>query len=76
MNMSAQDFWSVYHDRLNFLNTVNPEDIHVRTTTEVRTHQVASALLFGMDSATSSRPWPVYTQPENVRDFYLCEHFI
>jgi len=74
--MSAQDFWSVYHDRLNFLNTVNPEDIHVRTTTEVRTHQVASALLFGMDSATSIRPWPVYTQPENVRDFYLCEHFI
>lgn len=38
----------------------------VRTTTEVRTHQVAGGILFGMDSKTSQERWPVYTQPENV----------
>jgi hypothetical protein len=72
-DMAVQDFWSVYHDQLDFLSTVNSEEIHMRTTTEVRTHQVASALLFGMDPATSKRPWPVYTQPQSVRNLFLCE---
>lgn len=61
-----QDFWSVYHDKLGFLANVNTEDIHVRTTTEVRTHQVAGGILFGMDPATAEIPWPVYTQPGSV----------
>jgi 2-phosphoxylose phosphatase len=72
--MPPQDFWSVYHGKLYFLKTVNPDDIHVRTTTEVRTHQVAGAMLFGIDPTTgmSRRPWPVYTQPEGVSNSHLC----
>jgi hypothetical protein len=70
--MWPQDFWSVYHERLNFLRTVNSEDIHVRATTEVRTHQVAGGILFGMDPTISKSPWPVYTQPEGVCNLCLC----
>ncbi|KAG6372592.1 phosphoglycerate mutase-like protein [Boletus reticuloceps] len=62
----GQDFWSVYHDKLGFLNTVDPRDIHVRTSTEVRTHQVAGAILYGMDPSTIGRQWPIYTQPQNI----------
>lgn len=56
----------MYHTKLGFLVDVNTEDICVRTTAEVRTHQVAEGILFGMDPATSGKPWPVYTQPESV----------
>ncbi|KAF8552843.1 phosphoglycerate mutase-like protein [Imleria badia] len=62
----GQDFWSVYHDELGFLDTVDPRDIYVRTTTEVRTQQVAGAILYGMDPSTIGRRWPVYTQPQNI----------
>ncbi|KAG8215761.1 phosphoglycerate mutase-like protein [Butyriboletus roseoflavus] len=62
----GQDFWSVYHDALGFLDTVDPRDIYVRTSTEVRTHQVAGAILYGMDPSTIGRRWPIYTQPQNI----------
>ncbi|KAN0078177.1 Histidine phosphatase superfamily [Tylopilus felleus] len=62
----GQDFWSVYHDTLRFLDVVDPRDIEFRTTTEVRTHQVAGAILYGMDPSTVGRRWPIYTQPENI----------
>ncbi|KIJ59604.1 hypothetical protein HYDPIDRAFT_33044 [Hydnomerulius pinastri MD-312] len=62
----GQDFWSVYHHKLGFLEHVNQEDIYVRTTTEVRTYQVAGGLLYGMDPSTVKQRWPVYTQPENI----------
>ncbi|KAH0835629.1 phosphoglycerate mutase-like protein [Lanmaoa asiatica] len=62
----GQDFWSVYHNELGFLDTVDPQDIHIRTSTEVRTHQVAGAILYGMDPSTIGRRWPIYTQPQNI----------
>ncbi|KAH7923012.1 phosphoglycerate mutase-like protein [Leucogyrophana mollusca] len=64
----GEDFWSVYHDELGFLDKVSEEDIYIRTTTEVRTHQVAGGFLYGMDSSTVNNKWPVYTQPENIDD--------
>lgn len=70
-----QDFWGVYHDTLGYLDTVNDRDIHVRTSTEVRTQQVAGAMLFGMDPKTLETPWPVYTQPESVCVFPFLFHF-
>ncbi|KAF9233181.1 phosphoglycerate mutase-like protein [Melanogaster broomeanus] len=62
----GQDFWSVYHGKLGFLEHVNTEDIYIRTSTETRTHQVAGAILYGMDPSTIKQQWPVYTQPGNI----------
>ncbi|KAF9223286.1 phosphoglycerate mutase-like protein [Gyrodon lividus] len=62
----GKDFWSVYHGKLGFLEHVNTADIYIRTSTEVRTHQVAGAILYGMDPSTVTQRWPVYTQPENI----------
>lgn len=62
-----QDFWSVYHDTLGFLETVNQNDILVRTSTEDRTIQVAGGVLFGMDPETATQTWKVVTQPSPVR---------
>ncbi|KII94408.1 hypothetical protein PLICRDRAFT_101602 [Plicaturopsis crispa FD-325 SS-3] len=61
----GKDFWSVYHGKLGFVN--NPtKDFWLRTSTEIRTHQVASGLLYGMDPSTATVPHKVYTQPENI----------
>ncbi|KAH7888873.1 phosphoglycerate mutase-like protein [Phlebopus sp. FC_14] len=62
----GRDFWSVYHHKLNFLTRVNQGEIHVRATTEVRTHQVAGAILYGMDPSTRKERWPIRTQPQNI----------
>ncbi|EIN05099.1 phosphoglycerate mutase-like protein [Punctularia strigosozonata HHB-11173 SS5] len=64
----GQDFWSVYSHKLGFLKTVNQKDMYIRTSTEDRTQQVASGLLFGMDPniVKSSKKWPLRTQPSNI----------
>ena len=62
----SQDFWSVYHHKLSFLGSVNMDDIHIRTSTEPRTMQVASGILYGMDPKTISQAWKVVTQPLSV----------
>ncbi|KAH8115072.1 phosphoglycerate mutase-like protein [Phellopilus nigrolimitatus] len=72
----GQDFWSVYHNKLGFLDSVNTGDILIRTSTEPRTFQVASGLLFGMDPATAYQTWPVTTQPDNIDSLppnYSCD---
>jgi len=61
-----QDFWSVYHDKLSFLKTVNEKDIFLRTSNELRTHQVAGGLLYGMDPNVQATTFPVHCQPDHV----------
>ncbi|KAI0040100.1 phosphoglycerate mutase-like protein [Auriscalpium vulgare] len=62
----GKDFWAVYHHKLGFLRSVDQSEIWVRTSTEDRTMQVASGMLFGMDPATAERSWPVFTQPSTI----------
>ncbi|KAI0054788.1 phosphoglycerate mutase-like protein, partial [Artomyces pyxidatus] len=62
----GKDFWELYHGTLGFLNQVDESEIHIRTSTEDRTMQVASGMLFGMDPASAQRSWPVYTQPSTI----------
>jgi hypothetical protein len=66
MMMRMQDLWAVYHGKLGFLKTVDERTIHVRTSTETRTFQVAGGLLYGMDRSIAHRPFKVHTQPDNV----------
>ena len=61
----------MYHDKVDFLPSVNTKDILVRTSTEDRTQQVAGGLLFGMDPETAKKSWPVFTQPSGVRGIYF-----
>ncbi|THG96106.1 hypothetical protein EW145_g7840 [Phellinidium pouzarii] len=71
----TQDFWSVYHDKVGFLQSVNPNDILVRTSTEPRTFQVAGGLLYGMDASTATKTWKVVTQPSTIDSLppdYAC----
>jgi 2-phosphoxylose phosphatase len=65
LHVKLQDFWSVYHDKLGFLKSVNEKDILLRTSTELRTHQVAGGLLYGMDPNVQAATFPVHCQPEN-----------
>jgi hypothetical protein len=67
LKQSIQDFWNVYHGKLQFLDTVNKEDLYIRTSSETRTHQVAGGLLYGMDPSSSKNSFPLHTQPTNVR---------
>jgi 2-phosphoxylose phosphatase len=63
----AQDLWELYHDRLGFLDAVDPCEIWIRTSTEDRTMQVAGAMLAAMDPQRAGQPWAVHTQPASVR---------
>ncbi|KAL5520558.1 hypothetical protein ACEPAG_9782 [Sanghuangporus baumii] len=72
----GQDFWSVYHTKLGFLRSVDEDDILIRTSTEPRTKQVASGLLFGMDPSTDTKTWKVVTQPspiDSIPPAYACD---
>ncbi|KZS89478.1 phosphoglycerate mutase-like protein [Sistotremastrum niveocremeum HHB9708] len=63
----GKDLISVYHDFLAGEGSgVTPENIHIRTSNEDRTYQVAGALLYGMDTSTKDVLWPVYVQPSNI----------
>ncbi|KAI8996247.1 phosphoglycerate mutase-like protein [Trametes punicea] len=71
----GQDFWSVYHEELDFLPSVNEKDIFIRTSTETRTFQVASGLLVGMDPGMATKTFPVTTQPspiDSIPPNYAC----
>ncbi|KAA1477624.1 phosphoglycerate mutase-like protein [Dentipellis sp. KUC8613] len=71
----GQDFWGVYHTKLGFLHQVDESEIFIRTSVADRTYQVSSGLLFGMDSATAHRSWPVYTEPSVIDSLvpnYAC----
>ncbi|KAH9927379.1 phosphoglycerate mutase-like protein [Amylocystis lapponica] len=73
--LHGKDFWSVYSDELGFLQTVNEDDIFIRTSTETRTFQVAGGLLAGMDSSMATRSFPVTTQPSpanSIPPAYPC----
>ncbi|EJD04724.1 phosphoglycerate mutase-like protein [Fomitiporia mediterranea MF3/22] len=73
----GQDFWSVYHTKLGFLENVDEADILVRTPTEPRTKEVAGGFLFGMDPRTAAKPWNVVTQPsviDSIPPNYACSH--
>jgi hypothetical protein len=61
----------VYHGKLGFLKAVDEKTLHVRTSTETRTFQVAGGVLYGMDKSMARRPFKVHTQPDNVR-FPFC----
>lgn len=61
-----QDFWSVYHGKLGFLQHVDERELYIRTSTETRTHQVAGGFLFGMDRSMLDRSFKIHTQPANV----------
>ncbi|VDB88336.1 unnamed protein product [Peniophora sp. CBMAI 1063] len=62
----GEDFWSVYHTELHFLDRVSPEKLYVRTGPSDRTNQVASALLAGMDSSLEHSSFTVYTEPSTI----------
>ncbi|KZT19843.1 phosphoglycerate mutase-like protein [Neolentinus lepideus HHB14362 ss-1] len=62
----GRDFWSVYHDTVGFLPTVNPKDLYIRTSVSDRTYQVAGGLLYGMNPAYAGEAFTVYTQPTNI----------
>ncbi|KZT33072.1 phosphoglycerate mutase-like protein [Sistotremastrum suecicum HHB10207 ss-3] len=64
----GKDLISVYRDFLAGEGGagVTPENIHIRTSNEDRTYQVAGALLYGMDTSTKDILWPVYVQPSNI----------
>ncbi|KAI5999955.1 phosphoglycerate mutase-like protein [Pisolithus albus] len=71
----GQDFWGVYHEKLGFLDHVNEKDIYIRTSTEPRTHQVAGAMLYGMDPDTAGKQWSVHMQPDIIDSLvpnYAC----
>ncbi|KZT03230.1 phosphoglycerate mutase-like protein [Laetiporus sulphureus 93-53] len=71
----GQDFWAVYADKLGFLQTVNEHEIHIRTSTETRTFQVAGGLLVGMDREMATKTFPVTTQPsviDSIPPDYSC----
>jgi len=63
---NGKDFRSVYHQKLGFLTSVNEKDILLRTSTELRTHHVASGLLYGMDPATTKKKFPVHCLPASI----------
>ncbi|KAJ3529634.1 hypothetical protein NM688_g7829 [Phlebia brevispora] len=72
----GQDFWSVYSEKLGFLESVNENDIFVRTSVETRTMQVASALLVGMEPTLASKQFLVTTQPspiDSIPPNYPCQ---
>ncbi|KAL6303379.1 phosphoglycerate mutase-like protein [Sparassis latifolia] len=62
----GRDIWSVYADRLHFLDSVNEDDILFRTSTETRTFQVVGGLLTGMDATMAGKSFPVTTQPSPI----------
>ncbi|EKM52252.1 uncharacterized protein PHACADRAFT_176271 [Phanerochaete carnosa HHB-10118-sp] len=62
----GQDFWSVYSQKLGFLQSVNEKDIFMRTSVETRTMQVASGLLVGFDPSMATKTFPVTTQPSPI----------
>lgn len=71
----GQDFWGVYHEKLGFLERVNEKEIYIRTSTEPRTHQVAGAMLYGMDPDTAGKQWSVHMQPDIIDSLvpkYAC----
>ncbi|KAI5117269.1 hypothetical protein M0805_000999 [Coniferiporia weirii] len=71
----GKDFWSVYHDKVGFLDRVDEADILVRTSTEPRTFQVAGGILYGMDPSTATKTWKVFTQPSTIDSLppgYTC----
>ncbi|KAI0920703.1 hypothetical protein AcV5_010377 [Taiwanofungus camphoratus] len=71
----GKDFWSVYAHKLGFLQTINEDDIYVRTSTETRTFQVAGGLLTGMDPDMATKTFPVTTQPsviDSIPPSYAC----
>ena len=63
----GEDFWTVYHDKLHFVDQVSSEELYVRTGPNDRTNQVASALLAGMDASLALKEFTVYTEPATVR---------
>ncbi|KAI0683289.1 phosphoglycerate mutase-like protein [Cytidiella melzeri] len=62
----GQDYWSVYSKELGLLQSVNENDIFVRTSVETRTMQVASGLLAGFDPSFATKTFPVTTQPSPI----------
>lgn len=71
----GQDFWGVYHEKLGFLDQVNEKDVYIRTSTEPRTHEVAGAMLYGMDPDTAGKQWSVHMQPDIIDSLvpnYAC----
>lgn len=71
----GKDLWGVYHERLGFLEHVNEKEIYIRTSTEPRTHQVAGAMLYGMDPDTAGKQWSVHMQPDIIDSLvpnYAC----
>jgi len=62
----GEDLWSVFHDKLGFLRSVNPNDIYVRTGPNDRTNQVASALLAGMQPSLANSEFAVFTEPATI----------
>ncbi|TFY63637.1 hypothetical protein EVJ58_g3134 [Rhodofomes roseus] len=71
----GKDFWSVYAQKLGFLESVNEQDIFVRTSVADRTYQVAGGLLTGMDPTMATKTFPVLTQPsviDSIVPDYSC----
>ncbi|KZV63428.1 phosphoglycerate mutase-like protein [Peniophora sp. CONT] len=62
----GESFWSVYHDKLHFLEEVSTKEFYVRTGPSDRTNQVASALLAGMDPSLIHKEFTVYTEPSTI----------
>ncbi|KAH9929330.1 phosphoglycerate mutase-like protein [Fomitopsis serialis] len=62
----GEDFWSVYAQKLGFLQSVNEDDIFIRTSVADRTYQVAGGLLTGMDPTMATKTFPVLTQPSAI----------
>lgn len=63
--VTPQDLWSVYAGRHGLIESVNEEDLYIRTSNSDRTYQVTGGLLFGMDP-NFPHSFQVHTQPSNV----------
>ena len=71
----GRDLWSVYHDKLGFLRSVDSNEIYFRTGPNDRTNQVASALLAGMQPSLAHSEFTVYTEPAPVSPSCTVFHF-
>jgi len=62
----GKDFAAVYMDKLNFLKTIDENDIWIRTSTEDRTYQVAGGWLYGMKPSLDNVPFKVRNEPATI----------
>ncbi|KAF8320479.1 phosphoglycerate mutase-like protein [Clavulina sp. PMI_390] len=61
----GKDLWSVYGGAHGFIQSINHQDIYIRTSNSDRTYQVSGGLLFGMDPKFSDS-FQVFTQPSHI----------